>query len=246
LPTPRSPIGMTLWPGRPASARPTVTRKLASRASRPTSAGGGLPAPGRNGFSSSSIRADLTELTVDRDKLPKLGKLLSAVKASASCARRWRYRARRFKNPAGTQVLRGSDQRSGPGLEHEARCVDHVLAGTRGGASLADSAHRWVRPVRSRCWLPCSSWMIVVTLPLWRSTCSGRSTRATLRGLMRGVRTAPWPGRGASPAAPRAASDDPHLARDTATCMRDVVYFLTDRGTYRARTSKWSSRPRCL
>lgn len=31
----------------------------------------------------------------------------------------------------------------------------------------------------------------------------------------------------------RAASNDPRLAMDTATCVRDVVYFLTDRGTYR-------------
>ena len=33
----------------------------------------------------------------------------------------------------------------------------------------------------------------------------------------------------------RAASNDPRLAMDTATCVRDVVYFLTDRGTYRGQ-----------
>ena len=50
-------------------------RNFEISSSRPTSAGGGVPAPGRNGFSSSSTLTDLTELT----------ELTATAEARSSC-----------------------------------------------------------------------------------------------------------------------------------------------------------------
>ena len=48
--------------GRPAIARRSVTPKVSISPSRPTSSGGGVPAPGRNGLSSSSTQRILAAL----------------------------------------------------------------------------------------------------------------------------------------------------------------------------------------
>ena len=55
FPTPRNPTSKRLFSERNARTRSTATRAFSKRSCRPTKAGGGVPAPGENGFNTTFI-----------------------------------------------------------------------------------------------------------------------------------------------------------------------------------------------
>src|SRR5660398_120737 len=55
LPTPRSPVSIRLFSGRPINTRPSKMRACSRIGARPANSGGGEPAPGEKGFLIGSI-----------------------------------------------------------------------------------------------------------------------------------------------------------------------------------------------
>ena len=79
FPTPRRPVRITLLAERPSRRRSIATRMISSSASRPTSAGGGLPAPG--------FIANFAINEADRYKRPPYRKLPSLYRFQTKLSR---------------------------------------------------------------------------------------------------------------------------------------------------------------